>query len=121
MVSTLVHNTNITRKMFKPGNKYGALTKRGINKTSKETKELINEILFNREEFITDWQQMDIRERMELRIKMARFIMPEPKELASNGDDTDYPLFVDTREDALRLLQMTENGEEQVGGEIVFE
>ena len=26
MVSTL-HNTNITRKMFKPGNKYGALTK----------------------------------------------------------------------------------------------
>ena len=64
--------------MFKPGNKYGALTKRGINKTSKETKELINEILFNREEFITDWEQMDIRERMELRIKMARFVMPEP-------------------------------------------
>ena len=26
MVSTLVHDTNITRKMFKPGNKYGALT-----------------------------------------------------------------------------------------------
>ena len=26
-----------------------------------------------------------------------------------------------TREDAIRLLQMTENGEEQVGGEIVFE
>ena len=26
MVSTL-HDTNITRKMFKPGNKYGALTK----------------------------------------------------------------------------------------------
>jgi hypothetical protein len=64
---------------------------------------------------------MDVRERMELRIKMARFIMPEPKELASNGDDTDYPLFVDSREDALRLLEMTENGEEQVGGEIVFE
>ena len=58
--------------MFKPGNKYGALTKRGVNKTSKETKELINEILFN-------------------------------------------------REDALKLLQMTENGEEQVGGEIVLE
>ena len=121
MVSTLVHSTNITRKMFKPGNKYGALTKRGVNKTSKETKELINEILFNREEFITDWQQMDIRERMELRIKMARFVMPEPKEEAKSGDDTDYPLFVDTREDALRLLDMTENGEEQVGDEIVFE
>jgi len=108
MVSTLVHDTNITRKMFKPGNKYGALTKRGVNKTSKETKEFINKILFNKEEFITDWKQMDIRARMELRIKMARFIMPEPKELASNGDDTDLPLFIDTREDALRLLEMTE-------------
>ena len=82
--------------MFKPGNKYGALTKRGINKTSKETKELINEILFNREEFITDWEQMDIRERMELRIKMARFVMPEPKEEAKIGDETDLPLFIDT-------------------------
>jgi len=94
--------------MFKPGNKYGALTKRGINKTSKETKELINEILFNREEFITDWEQMDIRERMELRIKMARFVMPEPKEEAKIGDETDLPLFIDTREDAIRLLEMTE-------------
>ena len=45
----------------------------------------------------------------------------ELKEEAKTGDDTDYPLFVDTREDALKLLQMTENGEEQVGGEIVFE
>ena len=51
---------------------------------------------------------MDVHARMELRIKMARFIMPEPKELASNGDDTEYPLFVDTREDALKLLDMTE-------------
>ena len=120
MVS-LDQDTNITKKMYKPANKYGALTKRGVNKTSKETKELINEILFNREEFITDWQQMDIRERMELRIKMARFVMPEPKEEAKTGDDTDLPLFIDTREDAPRLLQMTENGEEQVGDEIVFE
>ena len=108
MVSTLVHGTNITRKMFKPGNKYGALTKREVNKTSKETKELINRILFNEDEFIADWKEMDVHARMELRIKMARFIMPEPKELASNGYDTDYPLFVDTREDALRLLDMTE-------------
>ena len=64
---------------------------------------------------------MDVHARMELRIKMARFVVPEPKELASSEDNTDYPLFIDTREDALRLLQMTENGEEQVGGEIVFE
>ena len=94
--------------MFKPGNTYGTLTKRGVNKTSKETKELVNRILFYEDEFVADWKQMDVHARMELRIKMARFIMPEPKELASNGDDTDYPLFVDTREDALKLLDMTE-------------
>ena len=107
---------------FQVGNTYGNGRPKGSkNKTHIETKDLVNRILFNEKEFIADWKEMDVRERMELRIKMARFIMPEPKELASNGDDTDYPLFVDTREDALKLLQMTENGEEQVGGEIVFE
>ena len=107
---------------FQVGNTYGNGRPKGSkNKTHIETKDLINRILFNEDEFIADWKEMDVHARMELRIKMARFIMPEPKELASNGDDTDYPLFVDTREDALKLLQMTENGEEQVGGEIVFE
>ena len=51
---------------------------------------------------------MDVHARMELRIKMARFIMPEPKELATNDNDTDLPLFIDSREDALRFLDMTE-------------
>ena len=94
--------------MFETGNQYGKLTKRGVNKTAKETKELVNRILFNEAEFIKDWQEMDVHAKMELRIKMARFIMPEPKELASSEDNTDYPLFIDTREDALRLLEMTE-------------
>ena len=107
---------------FEVGNTYGKGRSKGSkNKTHAGTKDLINRILFNEDEFIADWKEMDVHARMELRIKMARFIMPEPKELASNGDDTDYPLFVDTREDALKLLQMTKNGEEQVGGEIVFE
>ena len=94
--------------MFETGNQYGKLTKRGVNKTAKETKELVNRILFNEAEFVKDWQEMDVHAKMELRIKMARFIMPEPKELASSEDNTDYPLFIDTREDALRLLEMTE-------------
>jgi len=94
--------------MFETGNQYGKLTKRGVNKTAKETKELVNRILFNEAEFIKDWQEMDVHAKMELRIKMAKFIMPEPKELASSEDNTDYPLFIDTREDALRLLEMTE-------------
>ena len=94
---------------FEVGNTYGKGRSKGSkNKIHLETKDLINRILFNEDEFVADWQQMDIRERMELRIKMARFVVPEPKEEAKTGDDTDLPLFIDTREDALRLLEMTE-------------
>ena len=107
---------------YELGNNYGTGRPKGSkNKIHLETKELINKILFDEKQFTADWKEMDVHARMELRIKMARFVVPEPKELASSEDNTDYPLFIDTREDALRLLQMTENGEEQVGGEIVFE
>ena len=95
--------------MFEVGNKYGKGRIKGSkNKIHLETKDLINRILFNEDEFVADWKQMDIHARMELRIKMARFVVPEPKELASSEDNTDYPLFIDTREDAIRLLEMTE-------------
>jgi len=107
--------------MFKPGNQYGKLTKRGSNKNSKEVKDLITNVLFDTGQFMEDWKQMDIRDRMELRIKLARYILPEPKEAPVSSVKEDYPLFVDTREDALRLLRMTENGAEQVGGSIEFE
>ena len=55
---------------------------------------------------------------------MAKFIIPEPREAPISNIKEDYPLFVDSKEDAdaWRLLQMTENGDtEQVGGSIVFE
>ena len=67
--------------MFKPGNQYGKLTKRGSNKNSKEVKDLITNVLFDTDQFMEDWKQMDIRDRMELRIKLARYILPEPKKL----------------------------------------
>ena len=107
--------------MFKAGNQYGKLTKRGSNKNSKEVKDLITNVLFDTDQFMEDWKDMDTRERMELRIKLARYILPEPKEAPISSVQEDYPLFVDTREDALRLLRMTEDGPEQVGGSIVFE
>ena len=51
---------------------------------------------------------------------MAKFIIPEPREAPISNIKEDYPLFVDTREDALRLLRMTKDGPEQVGGSIEF-
>ena len=107
---------------FEVGNTYGKGRSKGSkNKIHLETKELINKILFDEKQFTADWKEMDVHARMELRIKMARFIIPEPKEAPVSLVQEDYPLFVDTREDALRLLRMTEDGPEQVGGEIVFE
>ena len=107
---------------YELGNNYGTGRPKGSkNKIHLETKELINKILFDEKQFTADWKEMDVHGRMELRIKMARFIIPEPKEAPVSLVQEDYPLFVDTREDALRLLRMTEDGPEQVGGEIVFE
>tara|TARA_R110002012_G_scaffold304140_1_gene506634 strand:- start:738 stop:1073 length:336 start_codon:yes stop_codon:yes gene_type:complete len=100
--------------MFKPGNTYGKLTKRGINKTAKETKELINKILFNEEEFTEDWQQMDVHARMELRIKMARFIIPEPKEATPTANQTDIPLFLNSPEEMLGIFEQLDLTEEQL-------
>ena len=106
---------------FEVGNTYGKGRSKGSkNKIHLETKELINKILFDEKQFTADWKEMDVHARMELRIKMARFIIPEPKEAPVSLVQEDYPLFVDTREDALRLLRMTEDGPEQVGGSIEF-
>ncbi len=106
---------------FEVGNTYGKGRSKGSkNQLHLETKELINKILFDEKQFTADWKEMDVHARMELRIKMARFIIPEPKEAPVSSVQEDYPLFVDTREDALKLLRMTEDGPEQVGGSIEF-
>ena len=106
---------------YEIGNTYGSGRPKGSpNKTTAETKELINDLVFNKEEFTSDWKHMNAHERMEIRIKLAKFIIPEPKEAPVSSVQEDYPLFVDTREDALRLLRMTKDGPEQVGGSIEF-
>ena len=108
--------------MFTHGNKLGNGRPLGsLNKITKSAKDLINDIVFDNDEFIYDWKHMTPHEKMEIRMKLARFIIPEPKEAPVSSVKEDYPLFVDSKEDALRLLKMTENGAEQVGGSIVFE
>ena len=106
---------------YEIGNTYSLGRPKGSpNKTNSETKDLINDLVFDKDGFTEDWKQMNAHERMEIRIKLAKFIIPEPKEAPVSSVQEDYPLFVDTREDALRLLRMTEDGPEQVGGSIEF-
>ena len=107
---------------FQKGNKIGKGRPEGSkNRMPIDKRDLISEVAFDPDEFTEEWKALTLHEKWEIRIKMARYVMAEPKEEPSINDDTDYPLFVDTREDALRLLRMTENGEEQVGGTIEFE
>ena len=108
---------------FQKGNKLGQGRPLGSkNKMPVDKRDLINEVAFNPEEFKKEWKALSLHEKWEIRIKMAKFVMAEPKELAKTIEDVDLPLFVDTREDALRLLRMTEDGTlEQVGGSIEFE
>lgn len=99
--------------MFTHGNKLGNGRPLGsLNKIGQSAKELINDIVFDQDEFIHDWKHMTPHEKMEIRMKLARFIIPEPKETPLPQVTGDIPLFVDTREDALRLLEMTENSSE---------
>jgi hypothetical protein len=100
--------------MFKAGNQYGKLTKRGSNKNSKEVKDLITNVLFDTDQFMEDWKVMDIRERMELRIKLARYILPEPKEASSTTGMVDLPLFIDTKEDILNVMQQLDLTEDEL-------
>ena len=108
---------------FQKGNKIGKGRPVGAkNKIQPDKRDLISEVVFGEGKFKEEWKALSLHERWEIRIKMARYVVAEPKEEASTNDDTDLPLFVDTREDALRLLRMTEDGtEEQVGGSIEFE
>ena len=100
--------------MFKPGNQYGKLTKRGSNKNSKEVKDLITNVLFDTDQFMEDWKDMDTRERMELRIKLARYILPEPKEAPSTTGMVDLPLFIDNKEDILNVMQQLDLTEDEL-------
>jgi len=100
--------------MFKAGNQYGKLTKRGSNKNSKEDKDLITNVLFDTDQFMEDWKDMDTRERMELRIKLARYILPEPKEAPSATEMVDLPLFIDTKEDILNVMQQLDLTEDEL-------
>ncbi len=66
--------------MFKIGNNHSLGRPKGSsNKTTAETKSLLSDVVFNREQFTNDWHNMNAHERMEIRIKLAKYLIPEAK------------------------------------------
>ena len=80
--------------MFTKGNTYGKGRPAGSqNKLTKASKDFLKSVLFNEEEFLEDYKTLNVNERMELRIKLASYVLPkaQPKEEFQR----ELPLFID--------------------------
>ena len=79
---------------FKKGNKLGAKgrPKGSKNICSAKKKEYLLSLLFDEEQMLDDFEKLNINERMELRIKLAPYILPKPKvnESEINFIETEY-------------------------------
>ncbi len=51
-----------------------------LNKVTSTNRNFLQNLLYNHEEFKSDWEQLDINERMSLRIKLASFVLPRAVE-----------------------------------------
>ena len=67
--------------MFTKGNTYGKGRPAGSqNKLTKANREFLHHILFDEEQFIKDWMELDLNGRMELRTRLASYILPKAKD-----------------------------------------
>lgn len=61
--------------MFTKGNTYGKGRPTGSqNKLTKTSKDFLKSVLFNEDEFLNDYRDLDLNGRMELRIKMSPYV-----------------------------------------------
>ncbi|MAW83183.1 MAG: hypothetical protein CL832_01865 [Crocinitomicaceae bacterium] len=80
--------------MFNKGNNYGKGRPKGSqNKLTTKTKDFLKELLFDENKFLEDYAELDTNQRMELRIKLAPYILPKPS--VSEDIQRDLPLFID--------------------------
>lgn len=80
--------------VFQKGNTHGKGRPQGSqNKLTSMSKDFLKAVLFNEEEFLNDYKELDLNGRMELRIKLAPFLLPKAKEVEEQYKDG--PLFID--------------------------
>ena len=51
-----------------------------LNKVISTNRNFLKNLMYNHEEFENDWKQLDLHERMSLRIKLAPFKLPRAPE-----------------------------------------
>ena len=79
--------------MFTKGNTYGKGRPAGSqNKLTKTSKDFLKSVLFNEVEFLNDYKELDVNGRMELRIKLASYVLP--KATATEDLQQEVPLLI---------------------------
>ena len=61
------------------------------NKVTTTNKNFLQNLMYNHEEFENDWKQLDLHERMSLRIKLAPFILPRAPEEEQHHQPLNIP------------------------------
>ena len=80
--------------MFNKGNNYGKGRPKGSqNKLTTKTKDFLKELLFDENKFLEDYAELDINQRMELRIKLASYVLPKAQ--PEDEFERELPLFID--------------------------
>ena len=79
---------------FQKGHKLATGRPKGsLNKLTKANREFLHSILFDEEQFINDWMELDLNGRMELRTRLASYILPKAKDTEDLQKETQ--LFID--------------------------
>lgn len=79
---------------FQKGHKLATGRPKGsLNKLTKANREFLHSILFDEEQFIKDWMELDLNGRMELRTRLASYVLP--KATANEDLQQETSLFLD--------------------------
>ena len=63
---------------FEKGHKLATGRPKGsLNKITKANREFLHYVLFDQEQFLNDWVSLDLNGRMELRTRLAPYILPK--------------------------------------------
>ena len=71
------------------------------NVRTTELKNMLRDLLFDKEQLIQDWNDMDLLQRSEFRIRMAKYVTPEVKEGFSSQEDSNLMFDVIDMEKAI--------------------
>ena len=91
---------------FQKGHKLSTGRPKGAsNKELSRAKKILNQIIFNKQQIIEDFNNLDVKGRMEFRCRMAKFVIPEQKaiEVDSKEQFTILPEHIQT------ILETPEN------------